>query len=167
VPLLVSLNTAVSAAAPSYVEQLDALSNADQFGVLRVEPARPGSDRPNSFHGCPIKSRKNVTDISQQRAIAAALKAWFRYAPKEGASTDFLNSKACIFSPHHALHIIKNGHTYDWVICFGCEQIKLYKDPKNSFSQESQNDFIDFEVEGHKRSEATKAAIEAALRQSR
>ena len=35
------------------------------------------------------------------------------------------------FSPRHALRVTAKGHTYDFLICYACQQLEIYRDDQH------------------------------------
>jgi hypothetical protein len=72
------------------------------------------------FHDFPILGKLDVKNPQDREEIVAAL--------KDGAAHG--NQLAFCFLPRHAVRIVENGHTLDFVICFECYQFKLFEDGK-------------------------------------
>jgi hypothetical protein len=60
----------------------------------------------------PLDSAQSATAVE---AIDASISGW------NGAG-------AMCFDPHHALRVTANGHTYDFVICYSCHHLRVYRD---------------------------------------
>jgi hypothetical protein len=81
-------------------------SNDDTQGVL--------------FHGWPVLGKIEL-DADQQRGVMDSVQA--------AIQTPGVVSKKC-FDPRHGLQVTSEGHTIDYVICFACSNIEIYKDDK-------------------------------------
>lgn len=46
------------------------------------------------------------------------------------AIAGFDNVVASCFDPRHALRVQANGHTYDFLLCYSCHQLEIYRDDK-------------------------------------
>jgi hypothetical protein len=36
----------------------------------------------------------------------------------------------CVISPRHALRVVSEGHTYDFLLCYECHQLEVFRDGK-------------------------------------
>lgn len=70
------------------------------------------------LYGCPVLGRVEIGDPARRREIMAAVRDGIRNAPTE--------PKACFF-PRHMLRVGKDGKTVDVVICFQCDNYRLYR----------------------------------------
>lgn len=116
----------------------DLLENADEYEVLTGE--RDGFDvgkgaipAPSVDHlpGFKIKSRVIVTDPATRQRLSRALREDVQQSN---------DSVAGCFDPHHAIHVVRGDHAYDFIVCFGCGGVMgIGEDGRSVFVRTSQS----------------------------
>jgi hypothetical protein len=97
-----------------------ALADADQYEVLSLQPLRSYSGQPR-FYGHKILGQMTVTDPATRQRLNAALQSGVRESDGR--------MMAC-FNPRHGIRLTRAGVTTDFVICFECRQIQVWRDGK-------------------------------------
>lgn len=118
-------------------EALNALLNAKKVNLVTLEPktdmfmenplltaleaknhdALPYSPPPQYFYGHLLLGQTQVTGKNKKIAVQEFRKAL-------GAWT---NMCSC-FEPRHAMRVNRGGHIYDYVLCYLCFEMRVYKD---------------------------------------
>ncbi len=96
----------------------DALDHADRYELLSLDPDVSDTDEPPLFHHFHILGRTDVTDADRRR-LNNALDAGVR-----GNS----GAVAACFQPRHGIRVTTGETTTDFVICFHCLHISVYRD---------------------------------------
>jgi hypothetical protein len=102
-----------------------AIANANSISLLSLEPGENGSLDSEGvcagycYFGWPALGQTAVSH-SAARSLRKALSAWVS-APEPEAV-------ALCFNPRHGVRLQADGHTYDFVVCFECEQAQVFKD---------------------------------------
>jgi hypothetical protein len=88
--------------------------------LFSLEP----EDRPHStsgtLQGFKILGKANLTRSQAQLAANAFLKA----------AKDWDGMSADCFNPRVALRILSQGHTFDFLLCYECQELDVYEDGK-------------------------------------
>jgi hypothetical protein len=79
--------------------------------------AEPKADE--KFHRYPVLGKIEITGPTERSEIAGALKS--------GLTRDHASGSGS-FWPRHAIRVVKNGRTTDYLIAFDCEQLIMYVD---------------------------------------
>jgi hypothetical protein len=69
------------------------------------------------LHGHPVLGKAAVTDPARRERLVAAF---------EKAVADSRGDEPACFFPRHAIRTVRDGKTYDFVICFECIQVHAY-----------------------------------------
>ncbi|HZK80060.1 MAG TPA: hypothetical protein VFC46_03315 [Humisphaera sp.] len=96
---------------------IDALDDADRYELLSLDPDRSDSPSSDDFHGHHVLARLVVVDIAVQRQLNAALRA----------GIDSKQTMAACFNPRHGIRVTRAAQTTDFVICFECSQVKVWR----------------------------------------
>jgi hypothetical protein len=92
------------------------LEKADQYELYSILPGpEPQESRPE-FHSYPVLGHISITDQAARDRLTAALKA--------GAGAG--HRKNC-FVPRHGIRVVKYETTTDFVICFECNQVRIWR----------------------------------------
>lgn len=108
-------------AAPGWAEEKlpaaarTALERADVIEVLSLDPSG-AADAKDTFHDYKVLARAAVNDAEARKAMVEAVS-------KGVAESD--GSIAKCFEPRHGLHVVYDGKTYDFLICYQCSQIHV------------------------------------------
>ncbi len=102
----------------------DAIDHADHFEFLSIDPSDAADDvpplhnDPKAFHGYPVLGRFEPDSATRATLIASLEKV---------IAADYANIDAVsCFWPRHGLHIVRDQHTVDVVICFECHHVRFY-----------------------------------------
>jgi hypothetical protein len=101
-------------------EALQVLSSPNKATFYSLEPwerPKPGS---KNFHSYKILGKTDLEPKAEQVVANAFQKA----------VADWDGRIAMCFDPRHALQISSGGHTYDFLLCYNCHQLYIYKDDK-------------------------------------
>ena len=93
-----------------------ALEKADQIDVLSLDPTADETDK-DAFHKYKVLGRATVKDTDARKDIAAAVEK----GVAEGGPV------ARCFEPRHGLHVVYNDTTYDFLICYQCSRIRIFR----------------------------------------
>ena len=106
-------------------EIAQAIAHAKSISLLSLEPGENGSRDSEGkcagycYFGWPVLGQ-TVVSPSAASSVRKALSAWVS-APEPEAV-------ALCFEPRHGVRLHADGHTYDFVVCFECEQTQVFKD---------------------------------------
>ncbi|HEX4792388.1 MAG TPA: hypothetical protein VH370_01265 [Humisphaera sp.] len=102
-----------------------ALSGADQYEVLSLDPyfvsLSPRPESVQSFHGRAILGELKAPDNSVRQKLSEALRS--------GVNASDGRMKAC-FNPRHGIRVTHSGVVTDYVVCFECLQIEVWRNDK-------------------------------------
>lgn len=104
------------------------LEHSDHFVLLLLKPtsaALTKEQEATAFHGYCVLSKREVTQFSEKQELLQAL--------NDGIAGSSGVLPPC-FSPHYGIHAISGGKSADLVICFSCEQFKVYTDEGEKLS---------------------------------
>jgi hypothetical protein len=112
------------AAAPSVnalsEEAVQAMRSPNSAILYSIEPAEQPKPGDKVFHGFKVLEQTNL-DPKQAKLAADA----FQKAVRDWDSVTYES-----FEPRHALRISSGGHTYDFLLCYQCHELDVYKDDK-------------------------------------
>ena len=91
-----------------------ALNDADRYELLSLEPYPPKPD----YYGREVLGRTIVGDPAIRERLNRALQSGVR----ESDGT----SMSC-FDPRHGIRVTRAGMTTDFVICFECRQVEVWR----------------------------------------
>lgn len=98
----------------------EALHRADSAVLYSLEPwDEPVEGRP-ALHGVHILGQARIEGENYQTAAAAFEKAVTTADPD--------GPVAACFDPRHALRVVSGGHEYEFLLCYACAQIRVYRD---------------------------------------
>jgi len=123
---LLSLATisAVQAADPAQNvlpdEALQVLRAPSSATFYSLEPWERPKPEDKTLHGYKILGQTPL-EPKQEQVVATAF---------QKAVGDWDGMIAACFDPRHALRISSGGHTYDFLLCYNCHQLYVYKDDK-------------------------------------
>ncbi|MDB5037016.1 MAG: hypothetical protein JWQ35_544 [Bacteriovoracaceae bacterium] len=104
----------------SLSQELNQVLNASEKAVLySLEPQRTPSAN-ERFYGFLVLGSIPLTKNQTTRAVKAFKEA---IAQSKGYA-------ARCFEPRHALHLTSSSHVYDFLLCYHCLQMEVYKDGK-------------------------------------
>ena len=99
-------------------QTLAALRHADRYELLSLDPGRLTRPVPDHFHGWRVLGRTTIDDDATRAQLNEALRAGAR--ENRGAA-------AGCFNPRHGIHVVRDGTSYDLVICFECLQVQVFE----------------------------------------
>ena len=122
---------AISACAPirteklSESEVLQILATSDSAVLYSLEPWTSPNTAGERLQGFLVRGKTELDHSKTQEATTAfkdAILAW------ESSGNNF--AAAC-FDPRHALRIVSNEHTYDFLLCYQCLQLEVFEDDES------------------------------------
>jgi hypothetical protein len=128
--LLLSLLLAVVAMAPAFAladgnklpdDAASALNQCKHVVLYSLEPWAPPSTNYTRLHGFKILGQATL-DERQTATAVAAFESAISLIPQMGASC---------FDPRHAVRVEVGGHVYDFLLCYACGYLYVYRDDKN------------------------------------
>ena len=93
----------------------DALTHTDQFEVFEIEPQDASADL------------THFTVIGKVTIADAKTRKMLRDALRNSASDSDAQMASC-FNPHHGIRVTKDGVATDFVICFECGRVQVWRD---------------------------------------
>jgi hypothetical protein len=91
------------------------ITEDDQITIYSIDgrPKTIREESPNGeeFHGCPVLGKVEIRDSKQRRAIIDELRSAYLRRPSQALRC---------FIPRHAVRVVHDGRTTDFVICFQC-----------------------------------------------
>jgi hypothetical protein len=141
----VSMTPTVVRPSEEIADILQRFVDADRLILYSIEgntfPFPP--EKPNAgetFHGCPVLGKVDISDPAKRKAIIAAVEADIRNIPSGAA--------AC-FWPHHAVRAKNGDKSVDLLICFHCSNFQVYSEdirtaggPMTTASQSLLNQYL-------------------------
>ncbi len=79
------------------------------------------------FHGFRVLGQIPITSPIERQQITETIRRVLR----DYAGVD----SKCIFSPRHGVHIVSGGQTYDFLICFDCQEMEGYVGDRHIFQR--------------------------------
>ncbi len=92
------------------------LEQAEEFELLSIDPGRPQEKPKDDFHAYIVLGKTLVKDAGTRKSLIEAF--------KKGVSEDA--EPAWCFIPRHGIRATHGGKTADFLICFECQQVRLY-----------------------------------------
>jgi hypothetical protein len=103
-------------------EVTQALQYAPSVILYALEPDGPPdvNARIEQLHGYPILGQAEINGDDRVTAVEQF----------EASIAEWDGMIAACFEPRHALRATNEGHTYDLLLCYACQQMSVYKDGK-------------------------------------
>ncbi len=101
-------------------EAARALRSPNSAILYSIEPSEQPKPGDKVLHGFKVLGQANLDPKRAQLAANA-----FQKAVKDWDEVMY----EC-FEPRHALRISAGGHTYDFLLCYQCHELDVYKDDK-------------------------------------
>jgi hypothetical protein len=120
-PVLALVLTAQCARADTNALPAEAQKALHSGGPAIVYSLEPWSDPKKNvarLHGFEILGQSELTSVQESSAVTAF----------DTAIAGFDGMVAACFDPRHAIRIQANGHTYDFLLCYSCHQVEVYRD---------------------------------------
>ena len=108
-------------------EALKVLRSPNSATFYSLEPWERPKPEDKTLHGYKILG-KTTLDPKKEEVVAGAF---------QKAVGDWDGLIANCFDPRHALTITSGGQTYDFLLCYNCHQLYIYKDDKGKRGQAS------------------------------
>ena len=99
-------------------EVLNALRAADKAILYSLEPWERPTPQSRTLHRYAVLGQAEL-DRSQTAAAAAEF---------EAVVSRWDGALAACFDPRHAMSVVSAGATYDLLLCYECQQLRVYKD---------------------------------------
>lgn len=99
-----------------------ALHNAERFELFSINPDQKAfqiAKEGDGYHRWPVLGQAVITDPAVRARLVDAL--------EDGASANDGEVHNC-FWPRHGIRVTHAGHTYDFLICFFCYQMEIYRE---------------------------------------
>jgi hypothetical protein len=96
----------------------ESLDRADRYELLSLYPYLSE----NEFYNHRVLGRTTVSDPATRKKLNAGLRAGARESD---------GSRMACFSPRHGIRVTERGRVTDFVICFECRQVRVYRDGVN------------------------------------
>lgn len=105
-------------------EAAQALQHAKAVTLYSLEPTNRSEPPARSLHHFAVLGKTSLSGDQAGEAIAA-----FRAAMDAAAKRDVVMVAAC-FEPRHAISISAGGHRYDYLLCYACGSLEVFRDGK-------------------------------------
>lgn len=124
--LLVALATGCGQSKPASVSQ--PTSAPDELVLYAIDglvnPPEGFVSDEKHFRGYTILGKVDVTDLNARQNIVKAI--------EDGINESDGVVAAC-FWPRHGVHVVTNGKAVDYVICYECLQMYIFRDDERTF----------------------------------
>jgi hypothetical protein len=122
--MFASILVALAAAAPTAntipIDAAQALHESRSGDLYSLEPWSPRASRGPTLYRFQILGKKRVDGLAYKAAaeeLEAAVGRWDERI-------------AACFDPRHALHVTSRGHKFEFLLCYACHQMAVYRDGK-------------------------------------
>jgi len=102
-------------------EAQQSLHSGGHAVLYSLEPWGDPEKKVARFHGFEILGQSELSPAQESSAVAAF----------DAAIAGFDGAIASCFDPRVAIRIQANGHTYDFLLCYSCHQLEMYRDNKS------------------------------------
>jgi len=99
----------------------EALRAPEKVVLYSLEPVAPPGEKTNNFNGYKILGH---VDLVQDQAVKAIVELKSVVSAWDGVVAE-------CFEPRHALRVTAGNHTYDFLLCYECHQLEVYRDGKS------------------------------------
>jgi hypothetical protein len=99
-------------------EAQQALHSGKHAVLYSLEPWSNPTKKVGRLHGFEILGQSKLSSTQESSAVAAF----------DAAIAGFNGATAACFDPRVAIRIQANGHTYDFLLCYSCHQLEVYRD---------------------------------------
>jgi hypothetical protein len=96
-----------------------ALEKAEALDLYSLDPSATKGKEDADFHGWKVLGKTEVKKEALAKLVAAF---------EKGAAEQDQRVAAGCFHPRHGIRVTLDGKTYDFVICFECVGVMLFKD---------------------------------------
>ena len=118
--ILVVLAGAAAAGNVIPIDAAKALHESHSAVLYSLEPWSPRGNPKPALHGFKILGKKRIDGAAYEVAIGefeAAVRRWD-------------DGMALCFDPRHAIRVASGGHEYEFLLCYACHQMAVYRDGK-------------------------------------
>jgi hypothetical protein len=118
--ILVVLAAAASTANTIPIDAVQALHESRSAELYSLEPWSPPESRGPLLYRFQILGQKRIDGVTYKTAaeeIEAAVGRWD-------------DRMAACFDPRHALRVTSRGHQFEFLLCYACHQMAVYRDGK-------------------------------------
>jgi hypothetical protein len=124
--LIAVTNIPLHASTPKVLPRdvLQVLNSADTAILYSLDPTIRSGTNKQTLYNFKILGQMHV-DAKQMPVVADTFK---------NAVANFKGIAPNCFDPHHDLRIVSGGHIYDFLVCFKCSALVIYKDKKVTVS---------------------------------
>ena len=99
---------------------IEALANATHITLYSLDSTSPHDISPEKLYRFKILGKIELQNLEAKKATTAF----------QDAISNWDRSGNLCFEPHHAIRLKSNGHVYDYLLCYMCEQMEVYIDGK-------------------------------------
>ena len=99
-------------------EAVQALHSKGHAILYSLEPWSDSNAKVPRFHGYQILGQSELTAAQEATAVASFDKA----------IAGFDGNMALCFDPRHAIRIRSDGHDFDFLLCYACHQLAVFRD---------------------------------------
>jgi hypothetical protein len=97
-----------------------ALSTAEAYELISLEPdMRTATHSGVRYHNHAVLGSTPITDPATRRRLNDALQAGVRQSD---------GTRMACFNPRHGIRVTRGGVVSEFVICFECRQVQVYRD---------------------------------------
>jgi hypothetical protein len=116
-----------------------AFAKADEIELYSLDPRDRKPDPTKAFHGWKVLGKTTIKDKKHRESLVTALKEGIREQDekrRQERAKGLLTETGC-FMPRHGIRVAHAGKTFDLVICFECQPIKVFVGEKQEESVET------------------------------
>jgi hypothetical protein len=119
---MLASSAAVASTPPNALpaEASQALHSNGHAVLYSLEPWEEADKKVARLQGYEILGQSDLSDVQNLTAVGAF----------EAAIAGWDGAIAACFDPRHALRIQFNGHSYDFLLCYSCHQMEVFRDGK-------------------------------------
>jgi hypothetical protein len=103
-----------------------AFESPDAMTVYAIDTKPSDDDTVERFHGHPVLGKVELTEVAQCQELANGL--------QEGIAAGELPPLADYFEPRHGIRVVKQGKTFDYLICKHYLQIRMLSPHRTDMS---------------------------------
>jgi hypothetical protein len=118
--ILVVLAAVAPAANTIPIDAVQALHESRTADLYSLEPWSPRGSRGPILYRFQILGKKRIDGAAYRAAAAEVVAAVGRWD----------NRMAACFDPRHALRVTSRGHQFEFLLCYACHQMAVYRDGK-------------------------------------
>lgn len=122
--MFASILVVLAAAAPTVntipIDAAQALRESRSAVLYSLEPASPRESPSTALYRFQILGKTHINGVAYKAAAEEV----------EAAVSRSNDGIALCFDPRHALRVTSRGHRFEFLLCYACHQMAIYRDGK-------------------------------------